>query len=245
MARVRLSALFSSISGKYGGGVFRNWKGVTTLSMVPESVDNPASTKQNNARAYLSVASKGWAGLATAVRDAWFSVAEALSEQWSGSEDSIGERTVIYPPRGPYTGLGALVATCGLLASVGDWDTETALPTPPVGVGAPSVPTGLALSGDTAGLIATWTDPGSWGNNGTAGNVRVFVRSEDGTFHTQLGGYAAAESETKTITALSSAAGGIIPLKKLRYLVQIDAVNAEGMRSAPSEVVEITLADPA
>jgi hypothetical protein len=170
-------------------------------------------------------------------------VAVALSSQWENSENEIGERQVIYPPRGPFTPLGALVSVCGLLGSVDEYECGDATPTAPVGVGAPSMPLGVVASGDTTtGLTVTWTDPATWGEDASAGNVRVFVKSEDGVFHAQLAAFEAAAAETTTITQLKPRGGGIaIDLPLGVYHIQLDAVNAEGLRSAPSAVVEFDL----
>lgn len=243
MARVKLSALFTNVAGKYGGGVFRNWKGRTVLSALPSSVANPATAAQAKARGIIACASKIWASLPAIRRSQWRAVAVALSSQWENSENEIGERQVIYPPRGPFTPLGALCSVCGLLGSVDEWECGDTTPTAPVGIGAPSIPQNLVASGDTTlGLTLTWDDPSTWGEDATAGNVRVFIKSEDGVFHAQLAGFAAAAAETLTVTQLKPrGGGGLIDLPLGVYHIQIDAVNAEGLRSAPSAVVEFDL----
>jgi len=103
--------------------------------------------------------------------------------------------------------------------------------------------TGAAASGDTtAGLTVTWSDPSTWGQDATAGKVRVFIKSEDGNFHAQLAGVAAAAAETITITQLKPrGGGGLMDLTRGVYHIQLDAVNAEGLRCAPSAVVEFSL----
>jgi len=244
MARVKLSALITSIAGRYGGSVFRNWRGTTVLSVLPSSVSNPATEKQTIARNILAVASKAWSALDSEARAEWRAVAAALTTQWQNSGDTIGARQLIYPPRGPYTGLGAVTSVCGLLGSVRVWDTEDALPDAPVGVGNPSIPVLGALSGDTtAGLTVTWADPDTWGDHATAGNIRIFVKAEDGTNHTQLIGSTAAATETDTFTTITPRGGGeAIAFREGVFFVQIDAVNAEGLRSAPSQVAEVVLA---
>ena len=240
MAVVKLSALFTSIRGRYAGGVFRNFKGVTVLGALPSAVANPSTSLQEKARNILAVASKFWAGLALARKSEWRAVASALTEAWKDYGNPVGERSLIYPPKGPYTALGALVSVCGLLGSVDDWDTEDAVPPAPVGVTAPAIPTVNAITGDTtAGLTITWDDPDSWGHNGSAGWVRVYVKSEDGTFHTQLVGTVAAAAETVTVTTMTPRGGGAkIALKVGYYHVQLDAVNDEGLRGAPSAIGE-------
>lgn len=245
MARVKLSALLQSITGRYGGGVFRTWRGIPVLSSLPQTVSNPNTALQAKARELLSYTSKVWSSLTFAVKDEWDSVAEYLSSQWDRFDNETGSATVIKTPRGPFTGLDALVSVHSLLGSVGDWDSADAIVSAPVGVTAPSQPTDLELSGDTDGIVCTWTDPASWGDNGTAGNVRVWARSEAGTFFTQLYGSVAAAAETATIDKLRpSGGGGASALTPGPYFVQIDAVNAEGLRSGPSTVARILLEEP-
>lgn len=243
MARVKLSALFTSIVGRYGGGVFRNWKGVPVLAALPSAVANPSTAAQERSRSLLSCSSKLWSGLAAARRSEWRAVASALTEQWENAVNPVGERTLIYPPRGPFTGLGALTSVIGLLGSVDEFDCGDATPTAPVSIGSPEAPLLGTLSGDTTtGLTIPWTDPSSWGKDATAGNVRVYVKSEDGTFHTQLAAFEAAATETTTITTLRPRGGGAaIAITEGYYTVQLDAVNAEGLRSAPSQIGEFLL----
>jgi len=243
MAVVKLSALFTSIRGRYGGGVFRNWKGKTVLGALPSSVSNPSTADQEKARNILAVASKSWSSLIAATRSQWRAVAVALSEAWKDFGNPVGERSLIYPPRGPYTGLGALTSVAGLLGSVDDWEPGDAMPAAPVNVSSPAIPSLKTLSGDTTvGLTIPWIDPADWGINGTAGWVRVFVRDEQGFHHTQLVGFGAAGVETLTITEMKPRGGGVAaPLSVGVYVVQLDAVNAEGLRSAPSAIKEFLL----
>lgn len=245
MARVKLSALFTSISGRYGGGVFRNWKGLTVLGVLPDSVFNPNTVLQGKSRALLACTSKIWSSLTVAVKDAWAEVAVSLSEQWGNYENEVGSHTVIRTPRGPFTALGALVSVHSLLGSCDDWECGDATEDAPTGVTAPSLPTDCSASGTTAGLVVTWTDPSTWGTNGSAGKVRIWAKSEDGTFFAQLTSCVAAAAETYTITEMVPAGGsGPVPLRKDMYFVQVDAINAEGMRSAPSNVFRFELPDP-
>jgi len=244
MARVTLSAMFTSIAGRFGGGVFRNWKGTTVLAVLPDSVANPSTSKQEQARSILSCSSKAWAGLATAVRDGWRAVAAQLSDAWEGYGNQVGSRTLIYPPRGPYTALGALTSVAGLQNSIGEFDCGDATPTAPVGIGNPSIPILGTISGDTAGLVIPWTDPSAWGENATAGFVRVWVKSENGSFHTQLAGAVAAATETLTVTVLTPQGGGhAIAITAGYYRIQLDAVNLEGLRGAPSAIAEFLVED--
>jgi len=243
MAVVKLSALFTSIRGRYGGGVFRNWKGKTVLGALPSSVANPSTVAQEKARNILATITKIWSTLIAARRSEWRAVASALTEAWKDYGNPVGARCIIYPPRGPYTGLGALTSVAGLLGSVDDWDPGDATPDAPVNITSPSIPVLGTLSGDTtAGLTIPWTDPAEWGINGHAGWVRVFVKNEQGFYHTQLVGFAAAVTETLTITEMRPRGGGALaPLAEGVYVVQLDAVNAEGLRSAPSAIGEFLL----
>ncbi len=245
MARVLLSALFTSIAGRYGGGVFRNWKGLNVLAVLPDSVSNPQTAKQVKARGLLTCATKKWAPLAYAVKETWATVASYLTEQWDNYNNEVGSHTVIRTPRGPFTALGALMSVHSLLGSVDAWDCEDALEAAPVGVTAPAQPMNLSVSGDTAGLVCVWDDPASWGADGTAGHVRVWARDESGLFFAQLNQSVAAAAETATITELVPTGGEApIGLKERLYFVQVDAVNAEGLRSAPSAVFKIDVIDP-
>lgn len=245
MARVKLSAIFTSIAGRYGGGVFRNWKGLTVLGVLPDSVFNPNTVLQAKARSLLSAASKKWSALAVAVKDAWAEVAVSLSDQWGNYENEVGSHTVIRTPRGPFTALGALVSVHALLGSVDAWEEADPTIDPPTGVTAPTQPTDISASGDTDGIIVTWVDPSTWGTNGTAGYVRVWAKSEDGTFFAQFVDSVAAAVQTFTITTMVPAGGsGPVPIRPDMYFIQVDAINAEGMRSAPSAVFRIEIAAP-
>ena len=151
----------------------------------------------------------------------------------------MGSRTLIYPPRGPYTGLGALTSVCGLLNSIGLYSCGDATPTAPVSVGNPSIPSLGTISGDDAGIVIPFTDPSTWGANASAGKVRVWAIKEDGTFHSQIAGVVDAGTQTITITDLTPQGGGHNILVTCGYYrFQLDAVNADGLRSAPSAVAE-------
>lgn len=245
MARVKLSALFTSMSGRYGGGVFRAWKGITSLASLPETVRNPNSAKQAAVREILGYASKLWGALASGVRTQWESVAETLSEQWDNLENEVGSHRVIRTPRGPFTALGALTSVTTLLHSVGQFTSGDAAPTPPVGERAPTQPTDVALSGDTDGLIVTWTDPTFWGDIAETGDIRVWLKSDDGVFFPQLIDAVAAATETLTITeAVPRGGDEAVAITAGYYYVQVDAVNRSGFRSPPSAVGEIQLEAP-
>lgn len=238
MARVTLSALITSIAGRYGGGVFRNWRGTTVLAVLPDSVTNPSTDKQAKSREYLTIASKAWNKASAVVRSAWEEVAVILTAQWKDFGNPVGSRSIIIPPRGPYTGLGALTSVCGLLGSVEGWVPPAAIPAAPVGFTAPSAPKLLTVSGTIAlGLTVTWRDPASWGQNQSDGYVRVFVKAENGSSHTQLLGFTIEDVETLSIASLTPAGGGaLLPFKQGWYVVQIDAINGAGLRGAPSAI---------
>jgi len=244
-ARVKLSAIFTSIAGRYGGGVFRNWKGLTVLGVLPDSVSNPQTVEQVKARGLLACTTKKWKPLSVIVKDAWATVAAYLTEQWDNFENEVGTHTVIRTPRGPYTALGAMVSVHALLGSCDAWDCEDAVTSAPSSVTAPSMIMDCGVTGTTAGLVVTWTDPSEWGANGTAGYVRIWAKSEDGVFFAQMNAFVAAAAETYTITALTPVGGGgPVPLRPGLYFVQVDAINAEGLRNAPSNVFRFVAADP-
>ncbi len=245
MARITLSALFTAISGRYGGGVFRNWKGLNVLAVLPDSVYNPQTAKQVKARGLLTCVTKMWSALSVPLKENWATVAVYLTEQWDNYNNEVGSHVVIRTPRGPYTALGAMMSVHSLLGSCDAWTCEDAVETPPVAVTAPAQPMNLTVTGDTAGLICVWDDPGTWGVGGSAGYVRIWAKSENGVFFSQLDQFVAAAAETATITNLIPVGGGHpTGLHEGLYFVQVDAVNAEGLRSAPSAVFKFTAADP-
>lgn len=245
MARVKLSALITSIAGRYGGGVFRNWKGLTVLAVLPDSVRNPNSGKQAKARALLSCTSKKWSGLLVAVKGQWAAVAAYLTEQWGNFENEVGTHIVIRTPRGPFTALGAVVSVHSLLGSVDAWDCEDALITPPVGTVAPGIPQNLSCSGDTDGIVCVWDDPTEWGVTPSDEHIRIWAKSEDGVFFAQLDGVVAGGVETFTIVSLVPSGdthqSALIPGL---YYIQIDAINHDGFRGAPSAVFDLDIAAP-
>jgi len=246
MARVLMTNLISSISGRFGGGVFRNWKGLTVLSALPDSVSNPGSLAQADKREILTYCTKQWAGLDAADRGGWQAVADQLTEQWENFDNEVGVKGVCVTPRGPFTPIGAMVSVHALLASVGAWDTSMALVDPPASVGAPSQPTDVVVTQDpVTGIITVeWTDPATWGQNAHAGYVRVWFRSENGVYHRQLAASAASGVQTVDLPMLRTSGGGQSAVAPYWSFIQLDAVNAEGIRSAPSEKTTGDLAEP-
>lgn len=225
--------------------MFRNWKGLSVLGVLPDSVSNPNTALQVKARELLSFCSKSWKDLSFAIKDEWDSVAEYLSTQWSNYENEVGSHIVIRTPKGPFTGLDAIVSAHSLLGSIDEWDSADALIEAPVSITAPTQVTNLEASGDTDSLILTWTDPASWGSGGSAGKIRIWAKSEDGTFFAQLVKSTAAAAETDNFNKLRPAGGGsAIAITPGPYYIQLDAVNAEGLRSAPSAVARILLEAP-
>jgi len=245
MARVKLSALLVSMAGRYSGGVFRAWKGLTVLSSLPASVRNPNSTKQARVRSILSTASKYWASFTTGIRTDWATVASYLTDAWDSYDNEVGTHRIIRTPRGPYTPLGALTSVVGLMGSCGLYNPGDPAPAAPVSHTNPAPPWSLELSGTTAGIIITWYDPAIWGDLETDGKIRIWLATDDGTVFPQLNGYVAGGVQTYTITEAVPSGGDVArPLEPGFYYVQIDAVSLGGLRSAPSEVAVIELVDP-
>ena len=241
MARAKLSALLVSLQGRYAGGVFRNWKGLTVLGALPVTVRNPNTSAQVSARDVVSVVSKGWSGLTAEARAQWAAVGDYLTTEWGNYVHEVGTDQIIKVPRGPFGLMQALVAIHGLLQSIGEWNPQLPLVDAPVGVTGPSAPRALSLAGDTDGLVVTVTAPADWGTNGTTGEIRVWLKSEDGLFFAQMATSGAAGPFTIT-TARASGTGHPVPLKEGWYFVQCDAVNAEGLRGTPGAVAKINLA---
>ena len=79
--------------------------------------------------------------------------------------------------------------------------------------------------------------------------MRVWARTEDGKCYPQLIHSVAAAAETYTIVSLrgAGAAGELIALDELGnpdLFISVDAVNGEGLRSAPSNVVQFKVPTP-
>lgn len=242
MARVLMTNLISSISGRFGGGVFRNWKGLTVLSALPDSVANPQTPRQVLQRTILAYCSKQWSTLSGSDKGKWRAVAEYLSELAGNHENEVGSRSVIRPPRGPYTPIGAMVSVHNLLNSIDAWDPSLPLTAPDTSYRGPVAPTNIGVSGNTAGVTITWTDPSEWGTGSHGGHVRVWIMSENGTFHAQLAGHVAGGVETLTITHASTGALELVEMEVGELLCQVDAVNDIGYRSAPGPLASFFVA---
>lgn len=244
MARAKLSSLFVSLAGRYGGGVFRDWKGITVLSVLPQTVANPNTDRQVKARNVVSVASKAWKGMDAETRAGWGAVGTYLSDAWEHYQNEVGDDSVIKLPRGPFGPMQALIAVHGLLRSIGSWSPGDPMADPPVGISGPSAPATTTVTGNTSKITVTCPLPASWGQGGSAGKLRCWIRSEDGKFFPQLQDSNAAGSFE--ITKLRVAGSGAeYPLTKGWYAVQVDAVNAEGLRGTPGPVVWFRAEPPA
>ena len=163
MARVKLSAILVGITGRYGGSVFRPWKGLTVLSALQTQVHNPNTLLQNTYRTILAYVSKAWGKLTVEKKQDWGTVADYLTGVWDAQENPVGYTGPITVPRGPFTPLGACLACHSLAASVGKWTPGTALNAAPLEARTPVAPAMLAATGDTDGVILTWVDPPDWG----------------------------------------------------------------------------------
>ena len=236
MARIKLSALLQSMTGRYGGGVFRDWKGITVLGSLPITVSDPSSLPQARFRDMLTVIGKKFRALTQTQRGCYEALAAALRAQWEHYSNEAGTHHLIRTPRAPYTAAGACASMHALLNTIQIWSKTDALIPWPIGNSAPSAPTLGNLSGSTAGLVIPWTDPASLGTGETSGMVRVWIKSDDGKRFTQWAGSYAYGVGTATITSLRCSGGGApAPLTKGMYWVQLDAVGAAGgMRSLPS-----------
>lgn len=247
MARVKLSAILVGITGRYGGSVFRPWKGITVLSALQTQVHNPNTALQAMYRTILAAVTRAWGALTVAKKQDWGTTADYLTNLWDAQENPIGYTGPITTPRGPFTPLGACLAVHSLMASIGEWTPGDALSSAPLSSTAPVAPMTLEATGDNEGVILTWVDPADWG--GTVGKVRIWARTEDNKCYPQLVATVAAAAETYTITGLrgAGAAGEVITLAELvtgDLFIGVDAVNAEGLRSAPSNVVQFKFVAP-
>lgn len=85
MAKIKLGAFVTEISGKVGGTIFsRNRGGAYVKNRVVGS--NPRTTAQSRVRSFFSSISQAWRNLTQSQRDAW----EGLAEQQQ-TVDSLGD----------------------------------------------------------------------------------------------------------------------------------------------------------
>jgi hypothetical protein len=240
MARVQLTSLLYDIRGKFGGGIFSNWKGVHVLRVPASSISNPATHKQAKAREVFSVLAKAWGGLSLANRDGWKTVAQYLSSLEGGPNPSAREAGSGMPSgrqKGPYTPIGSMIACHGLLNSVGLWDTTDTIIDAPVGVTCPAPADVTSLSGVGNTLTVDFTDPVDWGTGGHAGGIQIWARSEDGVFFPQKVGYVADSVETFDFSQLVPS-GGTAPINiHIGQVIEvvIRPVNGEGLPGPASQ----------
>lgn len=240
MARVKLSALFTAIRGRYAGGVFRDWNGRTTLAALPSSIQNHYTEHQVKYRAVLGVCSKSWSLLSLKERDAWEAFAVYLSEQWGNFNNEVGTRSLISVPRGPFSGIDALISVHSLLFSCNLWFPHQHLRSAPVGVSAPTLPEIVNVRKTPTGIRVQWSTITYWGKNATPGMVRIWARSENGVFYPQLDQSHTPVVNSSRIPKLRPVGGAAkIFLTTGVYHVQMDAVNNEGLRSAPSLIATV------
>ncbi len=238
MARVVLSALLVSLTGKYGGGIFRNWKGLTVLGMVPNHVHNPNTAKQAAVREIFSYITKQWRTLTVGERAGWSAVAEYLTDIGSQNLKSPRDAAHGLPEgRGPYTPIGAMIAIHANLHSVDLWDVGDALLDPPVGRTNPSPPNLTLVNRPVADITVTWTDPGDWGSGGHAGGIQIWAQTQDAVFFPQQSGFTAGAVETYVIPGLVPRGGIDLTEMEVGELLEVSVrgINDFGIASAWSE----------
>ena len=242
MARVKLSALLTALQGKYGGGVFRNHRGSTTLASAQSSHKNHYTAEQIKYRELLGYLSKAWKTLSWSEKDKWEEVAVFLSVRWGNYKDAAGTMGVIRTPRGPFTGIDAFISAHSLLGSVDFWDTADALRSAPVGVSSPSPPIVTAFVGSTVMLSVGWTMSQYWGHNSPSGRIRVFMKSENSTYYPQLMRWRGpGSSGTNVMQMKARGSGQLLSFTHGVYLVQLDTVNVHGLSSAPSNIFKVLI----
>lgn len=242
MARVKLSAIFTSLRGRYGGGVFRNHRGTTTLASLQSSRREYHTFHQVKQRELLGVCSKGWSSLTVSEKDEWAEVAAYLSIRWGIFKNEVGSNSLIRTPRGPFTAIDAFISSHCLLGSTNLWRTGDPFIAAPVGVTAPSQATELVATKSLIRIAVSWVSPTSWGINGSVGWLRIWAKSENGTFYTQIARTRNPAQTTLRIDLMRPRGGGSwMPLVPGAYLVQMDAVSLEGLVSAPSNIARVVI----
>lgn len=242
MARVKLSALFTSLQGRFGGGVFRNHRGTTTLANPGGPHKNHYTFHQTKQRELLGICSKGWSTLTVSEKDEWAEVAAYLSIRWGFFNNDVVYSSLIRTPRGPFTGIDAFISAHCLLGSTSLWRSGDPFIDAPVGVTAPTQVTQLVATKSLVRIRLNWISPTSWGKNGSVGWLRIWAKSENGTFYTQIARTRNPALPTLRVDLMRPRGGGSwMPLTPGAYLVQMDAVNLEGLVSAPSNIARVII----
>jgi len=237
MARIKYSGLISDLRGKLGSTVASVWKsGIGYVKMMPTSVNNPNSTRQDVMRSVFSEFSKKWNDTLTAAERAdWETYALTKPGYYAVT---AGVRELVGSNGGTMSGINAYCLTNAWLINTG----MTAVTAPPLGKTPPGKPEAVAATCAAGTLTVTWTPPAS---KEALAYVRVWIASQSGAFHKQKCKIEDVTVGTVNITTLRGAQGRDILISamigEIAY-IQLDTVNPSGGKSAGSNTVEVKFA---
>lgn len=233
-ARIKLGVVLNDIRGSLGEFTYSIWKaGTHVLRSKAAVISNPSSAYQAALRCNMAVLSSAWAGLTAAQQAEW--------QDWADTKPGMGNgdggiKNLIKGNGGIMSGWNAFVLSNQWLKSV----NVAAVTAAPLAIASPGAPTEVAAVEAAGTITVTWTDP----VGAIAGDkIRVWLTSRNGLIHKQLFDFVAIAVETLAITTVRGAGGVAVPIASYpgQYLIQLDCVAQTGVKSGPSQTVEVTV----
>lgn len=248
------SPLFSSFSGKVGSAVASNWKGKKYIRTAAPTISNPQTEPQSRQREAISELSKVWRkDLTPEERDSWDEYAKGKGSQSDQVDTSKGGQGIIPTTGTLQSGYNAFIGANLLRTAIGFSPADSIKRCAPIGTAAPTPPTDLAAVYDPISdcIQISYNKPLE------PGPTRIYRDSQDDDvieepkvriwIQPQLsysridqlnyipGNGAPNEECTCEVTGYPECAS--LPIGV--YLVQADCVNPHGLKSAPSNLVEV------
>lgn len=238
-ARIKLGPNIVDIRGRIKNVIYSIWKnGVHYCRTAAAIISNPESAKQAQVRELMTLASKRWYDdLTEQQRANWSEYAAGLEPQ---EGDAGGILNIIPQNRGVMSGFNAycmayvLVRKCAITLP-GAFDDA------PLGQTPPDAPTGLSIGYIDPNVTIEWVDPVTVTEDS---KVRIWLRSHENIAHRQHKGSAALAVQLDAINSFRGAQGADIQFNQApgHYLFQMDTVQPNGLKSNPSNTIEVTVA---
>ncbi len=108
MAKITMSSLVHSVSGKLGTLIYSNWKGKRYVRTVPIAIHNPQTDSQNMVRNAFNHLLSLWGGLSLELKAIWQDYAQGLGSA-NDSDSRIGSRGLISETGKLMTGINAFI----------------------------------------------------------------------------------------------------------------------------------------
>jgi hypothetical protein len=229
MARIKLGAMITDISGSIKEWVFSTWKGVPYIRCKATTISNPQSTDQADIRARVAECSRYWNdNLTQEERNNWETYSSSIVIPSSGPGD------IIKPAKGPFSGYTAFLRNNILLFVSGQKALGQFWTVAPIGVTGPDAPVDCAAGWVMNNLSVSWTPgfiPGI--------KVCTWTRSQDACFHGQVVATTAVGAGISSSPSVKGKGGVSILLTSVRgkFDAQVQAIDQFGQPSPPSEVV--------